>query len=101
MYNLICMGFDGEYKTERFQAESVQDCWNKANDLGSKWFFYPFYFVVSESGKTVIDTPQFLDQFKGKRVKTMAKTFEKLSQKDYTKGCDVDTFVYHLNFASE
>ncbi|MFA6309576.1 MAG: hypothetical protein WC677_07585 [Clostridia bacterium] len=58
MYKLICMSFDGEYKTEDNRGKgfkTVDEAWEWSDDMGSKWFFYPFQFVVSVSGKTVVE----------------------------------------------
>lgn len=74
MFKLICMSFDGEVQIEHKIFEFVEDAWDYSNDLGSKWFFYPFHFVVSESEKTVIDGISYI--FKNKRVKTVRKMFK-------------------------
>ena len=96
-YNVICMSFDGEYKTEQFESPTIQEAWNRANDLGSKWHFYPFYFVVSESGKTVIDAPDFpLDFLKGKKVKTVQAFFERVSKLEEAKNADCEKFSFLL-----
>ena len=96
---IICMSFDGEYQTERPTFDTVDAAWIYSNDLGSKWFFYPFHFVVSESGKTIIDAPELLDALKGKRVKTVSNIFEKISRRDDMQNADVEQFaiaVYSL-----
>lgn len=72
-YNLMVVSFDGEKKIETVNGD-VNYCWEHSNDMGSKWYFYPFHFVVSE--KTVIDTPNELSIFKGKRIKTLLKVFK-------------------------
>jgi hypothetical protein len=46
-YQVICMAFDGEYKREAPMFDEIEDAWEYANDLGSKWYFYPFSFVVA------------------------------------------------------
>ena len=78
-YNLICMSFDGDYVTEGRDFESVDAAWNRSNDMGSRWFFYPFHFVTTGSGKTIADTPELLEQFNGLRVKTVKKHFAKVA----------------------
>ena len=70
-YDLAVLAPDGERQIE-YVGGSVSDCWEHSNDMGSRWIFYPFHVVVSESHKTVIDTPDgFLSVFKGKRLKTL------------------------------
>lgn len=92
MYKLILMSFDGEYQRERPEFETVQDAWEYANDLGSKWFFYPFPFVVSESGKTIIASALPFGEGEGRRVKTIQRIFNKASQKPEAQNMDADRF---------
>ena len=94
---LICMAFDGSFVTEKKdEFNTVNDAWKHAEDMGSRWFFYPFCFVTSASGQSVIDTPANLEFLKGKRVKTVSRFFEKISQLPESKGVDVDTFLFIL-----
>ena len=95
-YKLICMSFDGEYKTESPEFNEIQEAWNYSNDLGSKWFFYPFHFVVSESGKTIKDCPYPLDVFINRRVETVSKIFEVNSTRDDMQNADCETFSFNL-----
>ena len=90
---LICMAFDGEYQTERPVFDSIEDAWEYSNDLGSKWFFYPFHFVVTESGKTIVDAPEEIEQFNGMRVKTIAKQFKVLGQNPIMVNAGVDEYL--------
>lgn|SRR6056300_926710 len=93
-YQLICMAFDGDYVTERFKFESIEDAWEYSNDLGSKWYFYPFHFVVAN--QTIRDTPDQLRYFNNKRIKTIKKIFNQLSKKPELIGADVDNFMFAL-----
>ncbi len=93
---LIVMAFDGEYKTEPFIFETTDKAWEYSNDLGSKWFFYPFHFVTTESGKTIKDTPELLEHLKGLRVKTLAKHFEKVAKTPEAQVADVESFLFML-----
>lgn len=36
------MSFDGDYVTEG-EFQSSNEAWNRSNDMGSRWFFYPFH----------------------------------------------------------
>ena len=97
MPKLICMGFDGEYKTEK-QFKTVQECWNHSDDMGSRWYFYPFHFVVTDSGKTVIDSPYRLENFNRKRVETVCKIFKNLSTLPEFANADAEEFSQELQF---
>ena len=91
-YKLICMAFDGKYKEENPVFDSIEKAWEYANDLRSKWFFYPFSFVVSESGKTVIDAGYGLTHLEGKRVKTVQRIFKELSEKPEMEKANSEEF---------
>jgi len=94
MYKLICMTFNGEYITERPEFESIEDAWDYSNNLGSKWFFFPFHFVIKD--KTIRDTPDQLRYFNNKRIKTIVKIFNQLSKYPEMEGADIDTFMFTL-----
>jgi hypothetical protein len=92
------MSFDGEYQTEYPRDtgyfDSVEDAWEYGDDMGSRWFFYPFYFVVSESGNTIKDAPDMLKFLEGKRVSTVAKLFYKLFELVEEKELNLDVYEY-------
>ena len=99
-YNLICMSFDGEYQIERANRrgdrfETKEAAWEHAEDMGSRWYFYPFCFVATD--KTIVDTPEQLQQFIGKRINTVSKVFKELSEQPIMQNADVDEFAYVLS----
>ena len=96
MYSLICMSFDGDFVKETTE-KTIEDCWKRSNDMGSRWYFYPFHFVVTESLKTIVDTPNMLENLKRRKVSTIKKLFQELSQLDENDGCTVDEFVFQLS----
>jgi hypothetical protein len=93
-YQIICMSFDGEYQRERPTFETIDDAWEYGNDLGSKWFFYPFYFVVS--GETIRSTGQFLEHLEGMRIKTVQKIFKAHSENPEMENTDTEKFAITL-----
>lgn len=99
MYKLICMSFDGEYVTERDTFATAQDAWEASDDLGSKWFFYPFHFVVTESGKTIVASPLPFGEGEGRRVSTVSSIFHKASQMPEAQGMDADRFAWFATVA--
>jgi len=94
MFKVMCMSFDGEFVTEQPEFKWIDDAWEYANDLGSKWYFYPFHFLIEN--KTIKDTPVHLEYFKNKRIKTVQKIFNKVSKKRELKNSDVDDFIHAL-----
>ena len=91
---LICMSFDGEYKTERPEFDDLDDAWEYSNDLGSKWYFYPFRFVVTASGKTIKEAPFPLDHLKGQRVARVAKCFAEFAKTEESASMDVEQYAF-------
>jgi hypothetical protein len=91
MYQLLCMSFDGDYITETLKFESIKNAWEYSNDLGSKWYFYPFHFVIKNL--TIKDTPDQLEYFKNKRIITVCRMFHLISKKELAKNCSIDQFV--------
>lgn len=94
MFQIICMAFDGEYVTERPEFKWINNAWEYANDLGSKWYFYPFHFIIKN--ETIKDTPIHLEYFKNKRIKTVQKIFNRVSKNPELEGCDPDQFIFAL-----
>jgi len=92
MYQVICMSFDGEYQREFKNFETVQDAWEYVGNLGSKWYFYPFPFVTSESGKTIVASALPFGEGEGRRVSTVQRIFNKASQKPEAQDMDAERF---------
>ena len=99
-FKLICMTFDGDYVTEHPTFETVGKAWEHAEDMGSRWYFYPFHFVVSESGKTIIDAPDPLQGFSHKRVTTVQAVFKVLSELPELQGADVLDYALAVSGAA-
>ena len=94
-YQLLVMGFDGEYRTEG-EFNSISEAWDRSNDMGSRWYFYPWHFVVSKSGKTIIDSPNMLYCFNGKRLATVIKQFSNMSKQIEMENADIDQYTFAL-----
>jgi len=93
MSRLLCMSFDGSTQLERPQFKTLEELWSYADDLGSKWFFYPFYFAVTNSGKTVIEAPSNLEFMNGMKVTTVSRMFKETCEKEAAKDADINEFL--------
>jgi hypothetical protein len=93
MYQVICMSFDGEYQREKAEFKTIEEA---GDYLGSKWYFYPFHFIVSKN--TIREVPEGLEDLKGKRIKTVSKIFNELSLREEMKDAGVEDFFYALTF---
>lgn len=74
MYQSIQFAYDGDYIIDH-NADTIEAVWEMVNDQGSKWYFYPFPFVVKSgfdfNRSRIIDAPDFpyLDTLKGLTIK--------------------------------
>lgn len=95
-YQLICMSLDGDYVTEGRDFETIESAWGRFDDMGSRWYFYPFPFVMSASGKTVVDTPELLQHLKRKRLVSVVKHFAEVAKQPEMANTDAETFAFAL-----
>lgn len=95
---VICMSFDGTFKTERPIFTEVADALEYASDLGSKWYFYPWHFIVSDSTKTIVHSPHGMAAWDGKRTATVVKAFNALytKMKEAKEEAGVDKYHFML-----
>jgi hypothetical protein len=85
------MSFDGETKKEG-SFESIDDAWEHANNMGSKWYFYPFSFV--SKGKTVVSTPDpLMAIYENRRISTIKKEFKRVSELPECEGLDAIDYM--------
>lgn len=73
MKTLVCIAPDGNYVIEgRFN--SINDAWNRAEDMGARWFFYPIHVVTGIKGKRIIDCPHDMGRgWIGKNLSTLCE----------------------------
>lgn len=94
MNTLICMAPDGATVTEGRDFPDVSAAWRRADDMGSRWYFYPFCFVTSASGKTIVDAPAPMRNMIGRRVATVAALFASLAADPDMGDADPDEFAF-------
>lgn len=63
---------DGSSVTDFTDSKTASEVWDKINDMGSRWIFYPLPFVVTEGG-FIRETLDEFECFKGKRVETLRR----------------------------
>jgi len=93
-YQLICMSFDGDYVREDPKFETIDQSWEYSNNLGSKWFFYPFPFIVS--GETVRGSLEPCEHFNGRRIKSLSRVFKYTSMLPEAQNMQTDDYVWLL-----
>lgn len=88
---LCCIAPDGEHQTEGRPHDpypSTESAWNRSNDMGSRWFFYPIH-VVTSTGKIIADVPHGMSkEWIGRRLATLCKAIAAHSEHacDYING---------------
>jgi len=95
---VLVMSFDGDTQLERPEFETIEDAWNYANDVGSKWYFYPFVFIVTNSGKTIKEGIFPLEFLMNSRVKTVSRRFSELQAIALEKeeSMDAKQFAFYI-----
>jgi hypothetical protein len=98
-YQLIVMSFDGEYKREFHDFATIEAAWEYSNGMGSRWYFFPFHFVTTESGKTIADAPHPFENLIGERVNYIQKIFNSASKRTDTQDMGVDEYAFKVCWA--
>lgn len=93
-YQVIVMSFDGDYQRELPCFDSIENAWDYCNNMGSKWFFYPFCFIVS--GNKIVDSYPLGKRFKGRFLKTVKREFKNYSEKDELQNADPEQFAFAM-----
>lgn len=62
---------EGDNVTDFRDRATKDEVWAEIADMGSRWIFYPIAVVVADSGNVVVDAPDGLKFFIGKRIKTL------------------------------
>lgn len=92
-YKLIVMSFDGDWKEEAEQFENTDDAWSYASDLGSKWYFYPFHFVVDQAGE-VVGAPSPMEHLEGMTIEDVASHFAEVAASEDAQGVDAEAYAF-------
>lgn len=94
---LVCMSFDGDCQFEYPNDNSVDGCWDYNDDMGSRWYFYPFRFVVIGNSNIVKSAPEKAKWLEGKRLSTVVRMFKAMSEKlSEDCKCGIDEYMYLL-----
>lgn len=89
-YKVTLFSFDGDAVSDGF-FENIDSAERYINDLGSKWYFYPFAFVTTT--KTVISSLVGLEFLSGKRIKTVKILFKKVFDATVENEVDESEFI--------
>jgi hypothetical protein len=91
MYKAILFAPDGDWTTDH-KADTVEEVWNLISDQGSKWYFYPYPFVIRDNGaltsntQRIVDVPDFpvlFDELKNRSIKSASRFIASLGEEDH------------------
>lgn len=91
-HRLIVMSFDGDYREEPEQFENTDDARTYAGDLGSKWYFYPFAFVLDQAGE-VVGAPELMQHLEGVTLEDVVSHFREVSEMPEAAGVNAEQFA--------
>lgn len=94
---LICMAFDGDFVWEGGIFENAEAACEHSCDAGSRWCFYPFHVVVTDSGITVREAGEMLEFLNGWRVKKVVEFFKRVAALPEAQGANIDEFINLLH----
>jgi hypothetical protein len=87
------MAFDGDYQTESPEFENIDDAWTYAGELGSKWYFYPFHFVLDQAGE-IAAAPPLMEHLEGLTLEDLAGHFREVSETPDAQGVDAEAYAF-------
>ena len=79
-YQAIAFSIDGDFITEG-EFDTVENCWDRINDWGSRWIFYPFTGVLKN--KRVVSFCDALPELANKNIKTIQQDLLKNGEDYY------------------
>lgn len=71
-YKAILFAPDGDYVTDFINSKTKEEVEEKLENMGSRWFFYPIQFVVTNNN-TIVATPYRLDFLNKRKLNTVIK----------------------------
>lgn len=78
-YMLVVIAPDGAFKIEG-HFDSIDDAWKRSEDMGTRWYFYPFHFVAEAHGDNrIVESPRFLKYMDGITLKDAAELIKAMS----------------------
>jgi hypothetical protein len=87
-YRAALFAPDGEYVTD-YAAPTIAEVWDRHDNGGSRWYFYPFPVIVTDRPRgtiadtqRIVDAPDALRIVKGKTLRTFARMLASLTDTD-------------------
>ena len=77
-YKAVLFAPDGERVEDCRDSPSIEAVWERVNNQGSRWFFYPFPVVVVDKGESyaahsrIVSAPDTYKQFERRPLRAFA-----------------------------
>jgi hypothetical protein len=82
-YKAVAFAYDGDYITEGEHA-TIKDAWERINDWGSRWYFYPWA-AVADDGGIIADACDDIGRVVGMTLQAAKKYIaEHTEEREYT-----------------
>lgn len=88
MYKALLVSPDGDYITDFHNTPTVQQVEEACADMGSRWYFYPFEFVVSDHPNKEIESLEIISAsypYEDMKGKTVHETLMEVKRSGATK----------------
>lgn len=78
-YKAILFAPNGDWVTDFRDTESIDEVWERIEDMGSKWFFFPIRMVIRDNGSVttdnqrIVQAPEVFDWAKGHTIRIIGR----------------------------
>ena len=78
MYKALLVAPDGQWVTDYRGCKTKEEVMYRLGDQGSKWYFYPFEFIILDRGlfnenNRIIDSPYNDGEWIGRSIRTVLR----------------------------
>jgi hypothetical protein len=86
-YKAVLFAADGRWVTDFRDSSSISEVQDRLNDMGSRWFFFPFHAVIRDHIVTrptnrIVDAAWPFEHMKGRRISTFSNMIAQIPEKE-------------------
>lgn len=91
-YKAILFHPDGACVSDFHKSKTIKEVWERVEDMGSRWIFYPIIVVASDNSpkkmSRIVDTAEGLEYFKKRESTTLQKYLKSEWESRKNEICD-------------
>ncbi len=88
-YQAILFTPDGDgWVTDFHGCKTKDEVWDKINDMGCRWYFYPIAFVITEKCRRIVGAEWMFSDCIGYSIKTVSNVLKRMYDTDPTYWTD-------------